>query len=226
MPEPIERVQANAFVTPTSARARVSLWRTAVTVGDLTATVSRYLGESGRPRLEPSPPRGGKASSRTAGRYPHAPLRRAPARLGDRRRLLAARPVADAAARPIDQAAFQLLDDASAAIQYSRDLLQTALDNARQGVSVFDKDLRLQAWNRAFRDLWDLPAAMMRVGVGLDEIIRHIAERGSYGPGTSRTLIADAAQAHVAVFEPFQTRLHPSRSCWRSGRTRCPTAAS
>ena len=84
------------------------------------------------------------------------------------------------------KAALQLLDDASAAIQYSRDLLQTALDNARQGVSVFDKDLRLQAWNRAFRDLWDLPPAMMRVGVGLDEIIRHAAERGTYGPGDRR----------------------------------------
>src|SRR5262249_28780634 len=74
------------------------------------------------------------------------------------------------------RAALRLLDDASAAIQYSRDLLQTALDNSRQGVSVFDKALRLQAWNRAFRDLWALPTEMLRVGVGLEEIVRTIAE--------------------------------------------------
>ena len=41
------------------------------------------------------------------------------------------------------KAALKLLDDASAAIQYNRDLLQHALDHARQGITVFDKDLRL-----------------------------------------------------------------------------------
>ena len=36
------------------------------------------------------------------------------------------------------KAALKLLDDASAAIQYSRDLLQHALDHARQGITVLD----------------------------------------------------------------------------------------
>ena len=37
------------------------------------------------------------------------------------------------------------------------DLLQSTLDNIVQGVSVFDKDLRLVAWNDRFVDLLDLP---------------------------------------------------------------------
>ena len=45
--------------------------------------------------------------------------------------------------RLVEGDALQLLDDASAAIQYSRDLLQHALDHARQGITVLDRDLRL-----------------------------------------------------------------------------------
>ena len=81
--------------------------------------------------------------------------------------------------------ALKLLDDASAAIQYSRDLLQHAIDHARQGITVFDRDLHLLAWNRAFIDLYELPPDLVRVGVGLEDIIRFNAERGSYGPGRS-----------------------------------------
>src|SRR5205823_726200 len=55
------------------------------------------------------------------------------------------------------KAALKLLDDASAAIQYSRDLLQHAIDHARQGITVLDQDLHLLAWNRAFIDLYESP---------------------------------------------------------------------
>ena len=50
------------------------------------------------------------------------------------------------------RSALKMLDDASAAIQSSRDLLQHALDHARQGVTVFDANLSLIAWNRAFAE--------------------------------------------------------------------------
>ena len=41
------------------------------------------------------------------------------------------------------KSALKLLDDASAAIQSSRDQLPRALDHVRQGISVFDNDLAL-----------------------------------------------------------------------------------
>ena len=40
------------------------------------------------------------------------------------------------------KAALKLLDDANAAIHYNREILQTALDHVRQGIAVFDKELR------------------------------------------------------------------------------------
>ena len=69
----------------------------------------------------------------------------------------------------------KLLDDASAAIQYNRDLLQHALDQPRQGITVFDRDLRLIAGTGSFRNLFELPDDWAGVGVGLDEIVRYNA---------------------------------------------------
>ena len=51
------------------------------------------------------------------------------------------------------KAALKLLDDANAAIQYNREILQTALDHVRQGIAVFDKDLQLICWNRQFGEI-------------------------------------------------------------------------
>ena len=51
------------------------------------------------------------------------------------------------------QSALRLLDDASEALQYNRDLLQSALDQVRHGLSVFDRDMQLICWNRQFREL-------------------------------------------------------------------------
>ena len=106
--------------------------------------------------------------------------------------------------------ALRLLDDASAAIQYSRELLQHALDHARQGITVLDRDLRLLAWNRAFIDLYELPPEFVRIGVGLDEIIRLNAERGSYGPGAVEEVAAQRIHSFVHDAEPQRVRLQPT----------------
>ena len=107
-PASIERLQADLFVpsglTPITPSFR--LWRSSVTVEELTTTVARYLGEE-RTRTSFDSyalTRGIEPRSQERGRLPAAALRRAPARLGDRRGLLAARAVAAAAqAHGVDQ---------------------------------------------------------------------------------------------------------------------------
>jgi signal transduction histidine kinase/CheY-like chemotaxis protein len=71
-----------------------------------------------------------------------------------------------------------LLDDASDALQHNRDLLQIALDQMEQGITVFDKDLRLTCWNRQYRALLDLPDDLGQVGVSLGRILAFLARRG------------------------------------------------
>ena len=105
------------------------------------------------------------------------------------------------------QSALKLIDEASAAIQSSRDQLQHALDHARQGIAVFDANLALTAWNREFVDLFDLPPAMLHHGVGLDEIVRFNAGRGVYGPGDSEDFVADRVASLLYDDRPNRLRL-------------------
>ena len=105
------------------------------------------------------------------------------------------------------ESALKLIDEASAAIQSSRDQLQHALDHARQGITVFDSNLALTAWNREFAELFDLPPAMLHHGVGLDEIVRFNAARGAYGPGDSEDFVAERVAALLYDDQPSRLRL-------------------
>ncbi len=213
--QPMERLQANAFnradFTPMPQSFR--LWRSTVTTGELVSTVARYLGDERA-----------HASFESYARARGGPLDlRAEADIHLLRfaEHLLASAIGAASSRLVlsillkrrnvsTKAALRLLDDASAAIQYSRDLLQTALDHAKQGITVFDRDLRLVCWNQEFRDLLELPPELMRVGIGLDEIIRFNAERGLYGPGHPDDFVADRLERIVTRLDTFRTRLHPS----------------
>jgi signal transduction histidine kinase len=77
-------------------------------------------------------------------------------------------------------------------------------------VTVFDRELRLMCWNRAFQDLFELPADLVRFGVGLDEIINHNARRGLYGKVFSADVIAQRISQLVQETEPQRLRLAPS----------------
>lgn len=107
--------------------------------------------------------------------------------------------------------ALRLLDEASAAMQTNRDVLQNALDHARQGVTAIDANMKLVCWNRQFRELFDLPEEMIHFGVGLDDIFRFNAARGLYGPVNQEEFIADRIERFVVKLETLRTRLHPSK---------------
>jgi signal transduction histidine kinase len=55
-------------------------------------------------------------------------------------------------------------------IQASRVALQSTLDSVREGVSAFDSDHRLIAWNQTFSALARVPAAELRAGLALGGI--------------------------------------------------------
>jgi signal transduction histidine kinase/CheY-like chemotaxis protein len=103
------------------------------------------------------------------------------------------------------QAALKLLDDANTAIQYNREILQTALDHVRQGIAVFDKDLLLICWNRQFGEILDLPPEVVRVGIRLDAILRLNATRGALGLGDVEALVSERVAGYVSG-EPYLER--------------------
>ena len=182
-PSPIERLQANTFVpsdfTPIAPSFR--LWRSSVTVDELTTTIARYLGEE---RTQSA-----FESFAAAQRISLEPKDDADFRLVRYAEHILASAIGGASSRLVlslllrkrtvsTKAALKLLDDANAAIQYNREILQTALDHVRQGIAVFDKELQLICWNRQFGEILDLPPSLIRVGIGLADILRFNGTRG------------------------------------------------
>ncbi len=70
------------------------------------------------------------------------------------------------------------------------EMLQAGLDLLDQGITVFDGDLRLVAWNRTFLELLEFPDQLAYVGAPFEGFIRYNAERGEYGPGDKEEQIA------------------------------------
>ena len=101
--------------------------------------------------------------------------------------------------------ALKLLDDASAALHYNREILQTALDHVRQGIAVFDTSMHLVCWNRQFGEVLGLPRELVRLGIGLDEILRFNADNGAFGPGEADSQV-DERLAGYGGGEPYLER--------------------
>src|SRR4051794_16172755 len=211
VPASIERVQADLFVpsqlTPIPPSFR--LWRSSVTIEELVTTVARYLGEE-RTRTSFGSyalTRGISIDSKAEAdfellRYAEHLLASAIGAASSRlvlSLLLRKRTVST-------KAALKLLDDANAAIHYNREILQTALDHVRQGIAVYDKDMRLVCWNRQFGEILDLPPELTRTGVTLEEIVRHNAEQGALGPGPIDTLVRERLAHYVSESEPYLKR--------------------
>jgi Na+/proline symporter/signal transduction histidine kinase len=210
-PSAIERMQADVFVPTRLAPMTPSfrLWRSSVTVEELTSTVARYLGEERtRSSFESF------AAARRINLQPDAEadfqlLRYAEHQLAAAIGAASSRLVLSLLLRKrtvSTQAALKLLDDANAAIHYNREILQTALDHVRQGIAVYDKDMRLVCWNRQFGEILDLPPELTRTGVTLEEIVRHNAKQGALGPGPIDILVRERLAHYVSESEPYLKR--------------------
>lgn len=216
-PEPIERLQANVFIeepVPQYAPPPFRPWRAAVTMEDLTATVSRYLGAERTQRsfTEYALTRGISLDNRTEADI-HA-VRFTENLLASAIGAASSRLVMSLTLRRRNvgvNSALKLLDDASEAIQYNRDLLQTALEHVRQGLAVFDKDMRLICWNRQFREILQLPPQLGRFGIPLDQIIRQLAQRVRTDRTAIEELVTDRITKYVVTMETFHERLIDNR---------------
>ena len=83
----------------------------------------------------------------------------------------------------LDQIALLVEDASSQRITFSHSLLQSAIENASQGISVIDSELKLVAWNQRYLELFDYPDELITIGSDVERLIRFNAERGLCGPG-------------------------------------------
>ncbi len=74
-------------------------------------------------------------------------------------------------------------------------VLETTLENMSQGISVYDADLKLVAFNQRYVDLRGYPPGFLHVGMSFEEVARFRAERGDYGPGDVEPQVKDRVMA-------------------------------
>jgi len=209
-PSQIETVQAEVFLAPSPQRPPLRpaflRWRSAVTVGEVLDTVERYLGHD---RTE-------IAFANYARQHGvHLDLHReADAGTVRHAEHLLAAAVGAASSRLVlslllrkpavsTKAALKLLDEASAAIQYNRELLQSAIDHVHQGIAVFDRDMRLVCWNRQFGEMLELPGDCYTVGASLRDILANAPS-----PHGRRASLSARVMRYARPLPTFSERLH------------------
>lgn len=78
--------------------------------------------------------------------------------------------------------------------------IQAGLDLLDQGITVFDSDLKMVAWNEPFLSLLEFPRSLAFIGADFESFIRYNAQRGEYGDGDIEELI----KARVDAARNFQ----------------------
>ncbi|MCQ4327549.1 hybrid sensor histidine kinase/response regulator [Stutzerimonas stutzeri] len=106
----------------------------------------------------------------------------------------------------------RIVGEASEVLQFNRALLQGAIENITQGISVVDQSLRLVAWNHRYLELFEYPDGLVYIGRPIADIIRYNAERGLCGPGDPDTHVAKR------LYWMRQGRAHTSERLFPNGR--------
>ena len=76
-------------------------------------------------------------------------------------------------------------------------LQHATLDSVGEGISVFDKDLRLVIWNRTYAEMHDFPETLLRPGLSFVDLLRFNAERGEYASRPADEVVAERLAAAI-----------------------------
>ncbi|MCP8686717.1 PAS-domain containing protein [Marinobacterium sedimentorum] len=81
-------------------------------------------------------------------------------------------------------------------LQKQQRLLQTVFDNINDGLSVFDRDQRLIAWNPRYLSIFDLPAGKIRSGLSLNHV-QNLMTRNAHSNRTLDNRPLDMTQTNL-----------------------------
>ncbi len=176
--DPQERMQASLFVNYQVPAARyTSYGRSNVRVSQLKETLERYIGKKRTERSFESYWQSQNLNIQNDDYVDNNILRFSEQLLASAIGASSSRLVHTLLLKRFDENSsnnIELLDEASRALQFNRDVLQTALDQLEQGITVFDGDFRLASWNTQFRNILNLPTRIGQVGSPLSEVVREI----------------------------------------------------
>ena len=103
-------------------------------------------------------------------------------------------------------------------------LLQSTLENIGEGLSVFDSQGRLIAWNSRFCELLNLPADLA-VGATLRDILALQAARGDFGDGEPAAQVAERLGLFYRDVPTIKERVTPAGRTLQIRRRTMPNGA-
>jgi signal transduction histidine kinase len=101
----------------------------------------------------------------------------------------------------------EFVGEASQTLRFNQQILEAALENMSQGISVVDAELRLVAWNRRYAERFDYPAELLRVGTPIATLLRFNLDRG-LGGGHDSARNLERRIEHMRAGTPYVTERH------------------
>ncbi|MBM3527949.1 MAG: PAS domain S-box protein [Alphaproteobacteria bacterium] len=93
---------------------------------------------------------------------------------------------------------FDEVQERTADVERTRQIMQTAFDNMEDGVALLDKDMRVQLISRERVESRQFPKEMTRPGTPARDLIRFQAARGDFGPVANDEEVERKVDAAVA----------------------------
>ncbi len=97
--------------------------------------------------------------------------------------------------------------------QFSYSVLHSAIENAGEGISIIDNNLKLIAWNQQYIDLFHYPSELIYVGSPIESLIRFNVQQGLCGDGNEN----EQVEKRLRYLE--KKGAHSSERVHRNGQT-------
>mgnify|MGYP000462160100 CR=1 FL=1 len=80
-----------------------------------------------------------------------------------------------------DQVAKLVEDNSTQQLEFSRTVLQSAIENVSEGISVIDSELKLVAWNKQYLDIFNYPDDFIYIGCPISQLIHfNLSQQGYF----------------------------------------------
>lgn len=80
-----------------------------------------------------------------------------------------------------DQVAKLVEDNSTQQLEFSRTVLQSAIENVSEGISVIDSELKLVAWNKQYLDIFNYPERLIYIGSPISNLIHfNLSQQGYF----------------------------------------------
>lgn len=151
------------------------VWESQTLVGDLHALADRFMGEERAEEIFAKYER--RNAIRLSGQKPATPhlMKFMERQLASVIGASTARVVLESTLTGRDmqiEDVVSIVDEASQAMTFSRELLQSAIENISLGVSVVDPHQRLVAWNQRYLELFTYPRRFVKAGRPIADLLR------------------------------------------------------